>query len=169
MTEKPSGSPDAKPTKAPKKKRIGTKRKQALLARERVKDPDATLDELSQRAHYNDRAAVQKALQLPSVQDRMQALMDLHPDTSLEGLHKKLIDGMKAKETKFFAFEGSVVDEKTVDDNGTQFRYFDKAAEMRGLLEKRVRLTVDPPPPMSLAEARRLLEQAPNVIEGEVA
>lgn len=165
MTEKPSGSPDA-PT--PKKKKRLTK-KQAKLARAAVRNPDDSLSELGEKTGYSDPAKVHRALALPHVQDRMQALMDLHPATSMEGLHKKLVKGLEAKETKFFAFEGSVVDEKTVDDNGTQFRYFEKAAEMRGLLEKRVRLTVDPPPPMSLAEARRLLEQAPNAIEGELA
>ncbi len=162
MTEKPSGSP-------PKKKKRLTK-KQAKLAKAAIKNPEATLDELGDLSEYSGgKTSVARALALPHVQDRMAALMDLHPETTLPGLHDKLLKGMKAKETKFFAFEGEVQETHEVDDNGTQFRYFEKALDMRGLTEKRIKLSLDNPPPMSLADARRLVAVSPHVIEGETA
>jgi hypothetical protein len=50
----------------------------------------------------------------------------------------------------------------------TRARYLEIASGWHGLDEKRVRLAFDAPPPMTLAEARRVVASSPAVIEGEL-
>lgn len=162
MTEKPSGSP-------PQKKKRLTK-KQAKLAKMALKNPEATLDELGELSEYSGgKTSVARALALPHVKDRMRALMDLRPKTSLPGLLTKLEEGLEAKVTKIASFEGAITDEREYDDMATRARYLEIASDWQGLSEKTVRLALDAPPPMSLAEARRLVAHSPAVIEGETA
>lgn len=99
----------------------------------------------------------------------MRALMDLRPATSLGGLLTKLEQGLDAKVTKFATHLGEITDEKEYEDKATQARYLEIASSWQGLDEKRVRLSFDNAPPMTLAQARDLVARSPKVIEGEVA
>ena len=52
-----------------------------------------------------------------------------------------LLKVQDAKKTKFFAHEGVVQEEKTVDDNGTQLAATNLAAEIRGHKQKKMDVT----------------------------
>ena len=117
-------------------------KKQEAIARARVKDPNASLSELGKAAGYNGitkqvvAVAAWKAINTPSVKERIRQLMERHKDTSLDGLHKTLADGLKASEIKFFAHEGRVKDKRVTVDHGTRHRYLETALEMHGALDK---------------------------------
>ena len=152
-------TPDQPPPEKPKKKKRLT-RKQAKAARERVKDPDASLSEIAKRSGYADKTNVHTALNKPHVQDRIRDLMDANPNLTEAALAKKLEEGLQAKEIKFFAHEGEVVDERETVDYAVRHRYLETAADWRGISEKRVKLTMDPPAPMTLEQAQEVLRKA---------
>lgn len=120
------------PIKPNKHTPMSVRRKQARLARERVKDPDATLRELAQRADYSDSANVSRSLKLPAVKQKVAELMDARPKLRDEALFKKLEEGLDAKTTKFFAHEGTVVDERETIDFPTRHKYLETALVMKG-------------------------------------
>ena len=151
------------PPKPKKKKRLT--RKQAKLARERVKDPNATLSELGLKAGYTYAQGTKRALELDHVQDRMREIMAAHPDTSMKGLHKKLSEGLNATKIERHAFQGSVITENVDIDYGTRHRYLETASEWAGLAEKRVRVSGDEAAPLSLAAALDILKRAQSIPE----
>lgn len=51
-------------------------------------------------------------------------------------LLKKLREGCNADDTKFFAFEGTVIDERTTTDFPTRHKYLETAFKLRGRLSK---------------------------------
>lgn len=135
-------------------------KKQAKLVKARIKSPEDSLSELGQKADYDNPANVARALALPHVQDRMRALMDLNPATSLPGLLKKAAQGLEAKVMKIASFEGQITDEREYEDMPTQARFLEITAGWQGLDKKTVRLSLDAPPPMTLAQARDIILRA---------
>lgn len=132
-------------------------RKQSRLAQARVAHPDDSLSQLAQRTAYADKTVVKRELDKPHVQDRMRALMAAHPQTCPEGLHKKLVEGLNAKEVKFFAHEGVVQDKRVTVDHSTRHRYLETAGDWAGLSEKRIRIIEDERPPLTLEIAAKVL------------
>lgn len=117
-------------------------KKQEAIARACVKDPNASLSELGEAAGYSGETKqiiasnAWKAINTPSVKDRIRQLMERHKDTSLDGLHKTLAAGLNASEVKFFQHEGRVTDKRVTVDHGTRHRYLETALEMHGALDK---------------------------------
>lgn len=142
--------------KAPRERKKLTKA-QERLARAVVKNPDAGNGMLADKTGYSDGEHVRRALKLPHVQERIQHLMESHPATCPEGLHKKLVEGLDAQETKFFSFEGEVTDTRTVIDFNTRHKYLETAAEWAGISEKRVKISQDEAAPLSLEMAVKVL------------
>lgn len=120
---------------APKKRKKLTK-KEERLARSVVSNPNGTLGEHADKADYAGAAVAWKTLQRSHVKDRIRELMNKRKDTSLDGLHKTLSEGLKATDTKFFARDGEVIDERTTVDHATRHRYLETALELHGALEK---------------------------------
>lgn len=144
-------------------------RKQAKLARARVKDPEATLEELGKQAGYRDRTHAHRELKKEHVQQRIQDLMDAHPATTDAGLLKTLREGLQAQKTEFFQHEvitGYVpvkdgrkivrdskgkpklrpvkelkIIAKDCVDHGTRHRYLDTAVELKGHKRKKLDVT----------------------------
>lgn len=134
--------PEPLPSNKPKGRRKLT-RMQERLARAIVRDPDATLGEVGQAAGYakgrgKERAAISawRASNQPHVKERIRELMNLRPATSLKGLHKTLEEGLRARETKFFAHKGKVKSTKHVVNHDTRHKYLETALELHGALEK---------------------------------
>jgi len=145
-------------------------KKQAKLARERVKNPDATLSELSQRSAYHDKATAARELKKPHVQERIKDLMDARPALKDDALLKKLEEGLEAGKTEFFPHEVTTGFEKVLDAEGkeildskgkpklravktleivtrdcidypTRHRYLDTALDLKGHKQKKVDVT----------------------------
>lgn len=55
----------------------------------------------------------------------------------------KIIQGMTATETKFWAYEGKVTDQREVEALGIQARYCELAARVRGLLDTEIGRRLD--------------------------
>jgi hypothetical protein len=130
VTEQPQEPQDKKP------RRIT--RKQAKLARERVKDPEATLPELAQRADYSDKSNVKRALDLPQVQQKVRELLAANPKTDLAALTKKLEEGLEATETRLFADKGVIMDERELPDYSTRHKYMETAYQLHGAKDKSI-------------------------------
>lgn len=111
-------------------------RKQEKAARERVKDPEATLSEIGQRADYDNKSNVHRELVKPHVQARVKELMDASPKLQVPALLKKLEEGLEAQEIKFFADKGEVISERVTTDFPTRLGYLDRALELQGLKNK---------------------------------
>lgn len=133
---------------APRKRKRLTPQ-QRKIARLRVKHPDETQSEIAARVPTS-REVVAETIAKPHVQDRIRELMDANPKLTDEALTKKLASKIEAKETKFFQHEGRVMETRDVVDHGTQLKALEMAFELKGAMEKRIRVTQDPQPPMSL-------------------
>lgn len=127
--------PAVPPAAAPKKRKKLTKREEAI-SRSVVKNPNGTLVEHANTAGYSDDTVAWKTLQKDHVKDRIRELMNRRKDTSLEGLHKTLSEGLKATDTKFFQFEGRVTDKRKTIDHATRHKYLETALELHGAREK---------------------------------
>ncbi len=139
----PDNGPEPLPSNKPKVRKLT--RKEEKLARSIVKNPNAPLSEHGDNAgyaegcHKNVKAVgAWNALQREHVKARIRALMNKRKDTSLEGLHKTLSEGLKAKEVKFFQHEGKVTAKRVTVDHGTRHRYLETALELHGAREKEV-------------------------------
>ena len=110
--------------------------KQAKLARELLKNPEATLEELGSIVGYAQPQGVYKALEKPHVQARVKELMDSSPKLQVPALLAKLEEGLDAKEIKFFADKGEVISERVTVDYPTRLGYLDRALELQGLKQK---------------------------------
>ena len=111
------------------------------LARAAVSNPHATLVEIGKQAGHlgSDtvvRASTWRSLQKPAVQARIRELLDSDKATSLDGLHQTLKQGLDAKDTKFFAHEGEVIDQRTTIDYVTRHKYLETALELHGAMDK---------------------------------
>lgn len=137
----PDNGPEPLPSTKAKVKRLT--RKEEALARAVVRNPNDSLSEIGDAAGYEGNKQVRavtawKTLQKDHVKDRIRALMNKRKDTSLEGLHKTLSEGLKAKEVKFFQHEGKVTAKRVTVDHGTRHRYLETALELHGAREKEV-------------------------------
>ena len=108
----------------------------AKLARARVQNPDAPLRELAVKTGYRGVDTVCRALNTPAVQARIRALLEASPKLRVTALTRKLAEGLDAKETKFFQYEGQVIETRDVIDYGTRHRYLETALELHGAREK---------------------------------
>ena len=118
-------------------------KKQAALVKARVANPDATLVQLKDKAKYCDTQTVSDTLRKPVVKARIQELMDANPALTDEALTKKLAQKLEAKETKFFAHQGQVIDTEEVEAHGIQMQALDLALKVKGHLTSKVDLTSD--------------------------
>ena len=119
-----------------KKQNRRPSKKARLLARARVKNPDATLQELADETGYSGPDTVHRALNSESVKARIRELLEASPKLKVAALTRKLAEGLNATETKFFQHEGEVTDEREVVDYGTRHRYLETALELHGAREK---------------------------------
>lgn len=110
--------------------------KQAKLAKELLKNPEATLEELGSIVGYAQPQGVYKALEKPHVQARVKELMDSSPKLQVPALLAKLEEGLDAQEIKFFADKGEVISERVTVDYPTRLGYLDRALELQGLKQK---------------------------------
>lgn len=111
-------------------------RKQEKAARERVKDPEATLSEIGEKSGYTTPQHVTRELNKPHVQARVRELMDASEKLRVPALLKKLEEGLDANEIKFFADKGEVISERVTVDYPTRLGYLDRALELQGLKSK---------------------------------
>ena len=98
-------------------------------------NPDKTLQKAGEEAGYPAGGAESQACQAlksPSAQELFRRAMarvnELRPDALVE----KLAQGLTATQTKFFAHEGQVVDERECVDYGTRLSYLSLAAKLSG-------------------------------------
>ena len=115
-------------------------RKQAKIARARVRNPDATQVEIGDKVGMTQ-PHVARELAKPHVQERIRQLMDANPRLTEKALTKKLVEGLNAKETKFFAHEGVVVSTRNTIDYATRHRYLETALRLRGLASSVIEAT----------------------------
>ena len=119
----------------PPKKIKKVTRKQAAIARARVKYPEATQKEIAFRVGTS-RENVNQVLAQPHVKARIREIMNNHKDTSLEGLHKRMVEGLNAKSIQFFQKDGVVTDKRTTIDHTTRHKHLETALELHGAREK---------------------------------
>jgi NCAIR mutase (PurE)-related protein len=124
-------------TDTPKRKRMTRLQKRVMRAR--LLHPDETQTEIGRRVGAKQKH-VGSILRKDHVKQTMSEIMDKAGLTD-EFIAKKVKSLANAKTTKFFAHEGRVVDEKTVDDNGTQLAATSLAADIKGHKQKKVDLT----------------------------
>ncbi len=128
---------DAAPIKKRKRNRV-TKLQRAIV-RARLKYPNKTQKEIANKLGITQ-PHFAGTLAKPHVRESMLDIMDRAGVTD-DFIAKKVRSLQDAKTTKFFAHEGVVQDEKTVDDNGTQLAATNLAAEIRGHKQKKMDVT----------------------------
>ena len=110
---------------------------QEKIARLRVKHPTDSLTEIGVKAGYaSPTNGAWRALNKESVKARIRELMDSRPKLQLPSLMKKLEDGLDADKKQYFAFNGTVMDERTDPDMPTRAKFLDTALELHGVKEK---------------------------------
>lgn len=124
-TDAPAG-----PAAPPRRKRLTSK--QRKLIRVLSRNPEMPLDEAGRRAGYSDVSTVSRVLKSPSVQELFREAMEKHPALKREAIVSKLAEGLDAQQTKFFAHEGNVQDERTTVDYATRHSYIALAAKLGG-------------------------------------
>src|SRR5579859_7584900 len=97
--------------------------KQRALIKAKLKNPDATSEELARQTPYSSGTTVREALSSKAVKARLSELMEKHPQLNREVRLKKLAEGLDAKETKFFQKDGIVTDSREVIDYPTRHMY----------------------------------------------
>jgi signal recognition particle subunit SEC65 len=122
----------------PRPRRRLTPRQRAVL-KFVTEHPDATLEEIGIACGLSEeypRQAAYDALNSKGVKSRMEMLMDARPALKDEALLVKLEEGLEAQETKFFAHEGEVVDERTTTDYPTRRGYLELALKLKGRMKE---------------------------------
>jgi len=118
-----------------KKKKKPSKRQVALV--KALLDPKVkTLAEAGQIAGYADRKTTWEALQTKTIQDAIQAF---HKSLYLGGIDdekivKRLGEALDAEETRFFQFQGNIVDQENVVDHATRLKAIELVVKIRGLI-----------------------------------
>ncbi len=162
-------APDDSAPKPPKKKRVT--RRQEKIARARVSDPNATQQEISDKTRTT-RPHVAVVLKMAHVQDRIRALMEAHPDTTLEGLTNTLRQGLKATKVKVFHSDlDGISYAAPLVDHPTRHRFLETGLELHGVMEKRIRIAGDEEAPLPLIKALEILRaaQALGLTDGDLA
>jgi hypothetical protein len=173
------GSPRAADIKPPHKLIISP-RVRALIG-ELIDNPDQTLQKAGERAGYAPAYAASqasRALKRPSAQELFRQEMAKRPKLQFSALAEKLEQGLEATVTKYFAHEGSVVDERENTDYSTRATYLTLAArlagadpagrmELTGKDGKDLNLGVQQVvlPPMSREEMLAWLDRAPEPVD----
>jgi hypothetical protein len=116
-------------------------KKQAAIARERVKNPEATQTEIGSKLGVR-RQRVQKVLAQPHVQESIREALDKEPRLRVKAVVKKLADKTTAKSEKpFLGKDGEIIYSKPLDDHNIQLRATELALELRGNLKKSLDIT----------------------------
>lgn len=110
--------------------------KQRALIKAKIKNPDATSDELAAQTGHADGASVRHALASPTVKARVAEMMEKHPKLKREVRLEKLAEGLDATETKFFQKDGEVVETRECVDYQTRHKYLDTAFKLAGDLSQ---------------------------------
>lgn len=127
-----------------KKKKKLSKRQEKLV--KAILDPKVqSIKEAGEIAGYSSRQATWKLLQSMTVQE---ALQDMHKSMHLGGIDnekivKRLGEALDAEETRFFQFQGNIVDQENVVDHATRLKAIELVVKIRGL----IRSDKEPPPP----------------------
>lgn len=109
--------------------------KQKKLIEARIKNPDATLNELALKTGYDSEPSVSRALDSPNVKARVSELMDRRKNLTRDSLLDGLEEGLKATRTQFFQHEGVVTDSRECVDFSTRKTYQELAWRLRGELK----------------------------------
>ncbi len=116
-------------------------KKQAAIARERVKHPSATQQEIGDKLGTK-RAHVARELAKPHVQESIREALDKEPRLRVKAVVKKLADKTTAKSEKpFLGKDGEIIYSKPLDDHNIQLRATELALELRGNLKKSLDIT----------------------------
>src|SRR3990167_1287648 len=119
-----------------KKKRL-TPRERALV-RQIIKNPHRSQARISRSAGYSCQTSdnnFKKILARPRVKNYLDHLMEQSKILNRVDLLKDLEAGVKATETKFWAHEGKVSDQRVVRDYKTRLEYIRMAFQLRGDLK----------------------------------
>ncbi len=137
----------ARPKGSPQRRRLT--RKQKALVKAVVLDPHATLDELAQSSHYNDRAAVHHALKAPAVVDALaqcRELMNQREKLKLGALLTHLEEGLEATEVRSLKVEGTKFKVSAeVKDFAVRHKFLGTALELHGALKPKENQTPSGP------------------------
>lgn len=101
--------------------------------------PDATLEQIGIACGLSKKYPQQAAsnvLNSKTVISRMEELMEKRPALQDEALLVKLEEGLESQETKFFAHEGEVQDERTTTDFPTRRGYLELAFRLKGRMKE---------------------------------
>jgi hypothetical protein len=100
-----------------------------------VDNPDMTLSKAGTKAGFlkNPAQGAYAALKSASAQELFRREMAKRDGLQFSKLAEKLEQGLEATQTKFFAHEGQVVDERDVVDYGARHAYLALAAKLAGV------------------------------------
>jgi hypothetical protein len=116
-------------------------KKQAAIARERLKNPEATQTEIGCKIGVT-RQRVQRVLAQPHVQESIQESLYKYPRLQGKALGKKLSDKIEAKTEKaFLGKDGKIIYSKPLEDHSIQLRAVELTLELNGNLKKSLDLT----------------------------
>ena len=115
-----------------KRKKVVTDKQRKVL-KAFVKDPTITLQKAGEIAGYSSGQAESARRALLSARERFQAAMDRSAAMQEDKLLEKIVEGFDAKETKFFAHEGQVIEEREVINYAARHAHLSLATKLRGL------------------------------------
>ena len=116
-------------------------KKQAAIARERVKNPEATQTEIGSKVGVR-RQRVQKFLAQPHVQESIREALEKEPRLRVKALARKIADKTTAKSVKVFQTkDGEIIYSEPLEDHSIQLRAVELTLELKGNLKKSVELT----------------------------
>ncbi len=133
----------------PKQKQLGKTKKAVEYRKRKVLSAileGKTLAEAGKIAGYSDSSAAEKACKIANNQQNQRtfnAILDAAGVTD-EFLSKRIRELSTAKETKFFAHQGVVIDEREVEALGIQDSIIQFATKVKGHLVDKVQLDLDP-------------------------
>jgi hypothetical protein len=119
-----------------KKKKKPSKQQAKLI--KAVLDPKVkTLTEAGAIAGYASRQAAWDAVQSMTVQE---AILEFQKSMHLGGIDdakivKRLGEALDAEETRFFQFQGNIVDQENVVDHATRLKAIELVVKIRGLIK----------------------------------
>lgn len=123
---------DALPQKKRRKQRVSPKTRALIGAL--LDDPDITLKEAGKKAGWANNSAqnAYQALKSAGAQELFRREMAKRPKLRMSALADKLEQGLEAMQTKLFAHEGQIIDERDLVDFGTRHAYLSLAVRLAG-------------------------------------
>lgn len=112
-----------------------TKRQKKLI--KAVADPDClSVAEATRRAGYKDRNNGYEALQKPAVKSALESLLAAMEAKGItdELIAQKISEGLDARQTKFFAHEGVVMDERDTIDFAVRHKYVETVGKIKQVI-----------------------------------